>query len=96
MQRTFTLIGLYREVVCGTRLEPEIPDNDNTCHHRDFDVRVDVMEDGAEQHLYAECAVCGTKKSALVDWTRDWSTICSVSDEEFQQTVDAYSSRHQQ
>lgn len=55
-----------------------------TCHHRSFTIVSDRMEDGAEQSLYAECDECGQKKSALVDWTRDWSTCGPVSEGEFE------------
>lgn len=61
---------------------------EETCHHRSFTIKSDRMEDGAEQSLYAECDVCGQKKSALVDWTRDWSVCGPVSESEWQTNVE--------
>jgi len=42
--------------------------------HRNWDL-VDVSEqEGGEFYIYARCEDCGQAKSALVDFTRDWST----------------------
>ena len=41
--------------------------------HRDWNLIAVVEEEGGEFYVYARCEVCGTLKSALVDFTRDWS-----------------------
>lgn len=46
-------------------------ESETPCHHRSFSIKHNQMANDGEQHIYVECDVCGQKKSALVDWSRD-------------------------